>query len=473
MDKSACQRRMLILPYSVLRPTKPGKQNMLKGCANMANAIWNPDMECMNRKDLESLQLERLKALVDYCDRNVEFYHNRLSAAGVTADKIKTLSDIQYIPYTTKTDLRDTYPFGMFSVPRKDLVRVHASSGTTGNPTVVGYTREDLDNWSEQVARVVVAAGASDESMVQICFGYGMFTGALGLHYGLERIGATVVPTSSGNTEKQLKFMRDFGTDTIVATPSYCLYLAESARERGEEFPLSQYKLRLGLLGSEGCTPEMRREIEERWGNGFFATDNYGMSELNGPGMSGECRERDGLHINEDHFLCEVIDSKTGDVLDKGSTGELVVTNLTKRGIPMLRYRTKDITRINYEPCACGRTTARMHKIIGRSDDMLKIRGVNVFPSQVESALIGISEIGPHYQLVVRREGYADTLEVRVELIDGSLLERYGELEALQLRIHDRIKTILGIEIKVSLVEPKSIERFTGKAQRVVDLRNR
>ena len=239
----------------------------------------------------------------------------------------------------------------------------------------------------------------------------------------------------------------------------------------GEEFPLGQYRLKLGLLGSEGCTPEMRDQIEQSWGGGFFATDNYGMSELNGPGMSGECRERCGLHINEDHFLCEIIDSKTGEILPSGETGELVVTNLTKRGIPMLRYRTKDITRIDYEPCACGRTTARMHKIIGRSDDMLKIRGVNVFPSQVESALIGITEIGPHYQLVVRRAGYADTLEVRVELIDGSLLERYAELESLQHRIHDRIKAILGIEIKVSLVEPKSIERFTGKAQRVVDLR--
>ena len=231
------------------------------------NAIWNKDMECMPRRDLETLQLERLKALVDYCDRNVEFYHKRLETAGVTADKIKVLSDVQYIPYTTKADLRDTYPFGMFSVPRKELVRVHASSGTTGNPTVVGYTREDLDNWAEQVARVVVAAGASDESMVQICFGYGMFTGALGLHYGLERIGATVVPTSSGNTEKQLKFMRDFGTDTIVATPSYCLYLAEAAREAGEEFPMDRYRLSLGLLGSEGCTPEMRDQIESRWGD--------------------------------------------------------------------------------------------------------------------------------------------------------------------------------------------------------------
>ena len=438
----------------------------------MKSNIWNKEMECMKRSDMEALQLARLKEIVDYCDRNVEFYHKRLEKAGVTADKIKTLSDIEYIPYTTKMDLRDTYPFGMFSVPHKELVRIHASSGTTGNPTVVGYTREDLDNWSEQVARLAMAAGATDETIVQICFGYGMFTGALGLHYGLEKIGATVVPTSSGNTEKQLKFMRDFKTNAIVATPSYCLYLAEAARERANEFPMEMYSaLKLGILGSEGCTPEMRAQISERWGNGFFPTDNYGLSELNGPGMSGECIMRDGLHINEDHFLCEIIDPKTEKVLPKGETGELVVTALTKRGLPMLRYRTKDITNINYEPCACGRTTARMHKIIGRSDDMLKIRGVNVFPSQVESALIGVNEISPHYQLVVRREGFSDTLEVRVELIDSSLLEHYRELEELQKRIHYRIKSILGIEIKVSLVEPKTIERFTGKAQRVVDLR--
>lgn len=427
----------------------------------------------MGRKEMEALQLERLKALVDYCDKNVKFYHDRFEKAGITADKIKCLSDIQYIPYTTKADLRDTYPFGMLSVPKKEIVRVHASSGTTGNPTVVAYTKGDMENWSEQVARVAYAAGANEDSMVQICFGYGMFTGALGLHYGLEKIGATVVPTSSGNTEKQLKFMRDFGTDTIVATPSYCLYLAESAKERGIEFPMSSYGLKLGLLGSEGCTPEMRNQIEESWGNGFFCTDNYGMSELNGPGMSGECIYRDGLHISEDHFLCETIDSRTGEVLAPGETGELVVTNLTKRGLPILRYRTRDITNINYEPCKCGRTSARMSKIIGRSDDMLKIRGVNVFPSQIESALIGINSISPHYQLVVRREGFSDTLEVRVELIDGSLLEIYGELEKLRQTIHDRIKNILGIAIKVSLVEPKTIERFTGKAQRVLDLRNK
>lgn len=439
----------------------------------MENRIYDKNIECMPRKELDALQLERLKALVDYCEKNSEFYSKRLAKAGVTADKIKQLSDIQYIPYTTKDDLRDTYPFGMFSVPKEKIVRLHASSGTTGNPTVVGYTREDLENWSDQVARLAVAAGASESTIVQICFGYGMFTGALGLHYGLEKIGAVIVPCSSGNTEKQLKFMRDFGTDAIVATPSYCMYLAESARAMQDKYPMDMYKLKYGILGSEGSTPEMRDEIEKHWGTGLFCTDNYGMSELNGPGMSGECLYRDGLHICEDHFLCETIDSATGNVLDKGETGELVVTNLTKRALPMLRYRTKDITSINYEPCACGRTSARMHKIIGRSDDMIKVRGVNVFPTQVESALIGISGISPNYLLVLRREGYSDSLEVQVELVDGSLLDRYGELVALQKRIHDNIRNILGIEIKVNLVEPNSIERFTGKAKRVLDLRNK
>ncbi len=433
--------------------------------------IWNPEMECMSRGAMRALQLERFRAQVEYCYRNVPFYRRRLDDADAAPQRIRSLDDVRRIPFTTTDDLRDNYPFGLFAAPMKEIVRLHASSGTTGNPTVVGYTREDLDNWAEQVARLVYAAGADENSIVQICFGYGMFTGALGLHYGLERIGATVVPTSAGNTGKQLKFMRDFGTDTIVATPSYCMYLAEAAREAGAQFPMSSYHLRLGLLGSEGSTPQMRREIEEAWGGGFFATDNYGLSELNGPGMSGECTERAGLHICEDHFLCEIIDPDTGEVLPEGSTGELVVTNLTKRGIPLLRYRTRDLTRIQTEPCRCGRTSARMDKIIGRSDDMLKIRGVNVFPTQIESAILGVEHISPNYQLVLRRENYADSMEVRLELVNGALLEDFRLLKGLQDELHRRIKEILGLEIKVTLVEPKSIERFTGKARRIVDLR--
>lgn len=430
--------------------------------------FFQKDLETMPRREIEVLQLTRLKHLVKYCYDNVPFYHNRLEQAGVTPEKIKQLSDIQYIPYTTKDDIRDNYPFGLFAQPMKNVVRLHASSGTTGKPTVVGYTKQDLDTWSDLVARLCVAAGATDEDIVQICFGYGLFTGALGLHYGLEKIGATVVPSSSGNTEKQIMLLKDFGTTALVSTPSYALYMSEVAHENG--ISNDQLKLRLGLFGSEGCTPEMRNEVEK--GFGLFATDNYGMSELMGPGVSGECVCRDGMHIAEDHFLAEIIDSDSCKVLEPGSTGELVITTLTKEAFPLLRYRTKDISRINYEPCKCGRTMARMDKIKGRSDDMLKIKGVNVFPSQIESVLIGMPHIGPHYQLVVTRNGHMDNLEVKVELTDSSLLERYGELESLQRAIQNKIHTVLGLMLKITLVEPKSLERFQGKAKRILDLRN-
>ncbi len=430
--------------------------------------IWNKEMETMPRDKMRQLQLERMKWMISYCYDNVPLYRERLTSCGMTPDKFKTLEDIRHIPFTVKTDLRDTYPFGLFAVPQSKIVRIHASSGTTGKPTVVGYTKNDLDNWAEMIARIATAAGADENTIVQIAFGYGMFTGALGLHYGLEKIGATVVPCSSGNSEKQLMFMRDFKTNALVATPSYALYLSELAKEAG--YPMSDYNLRLGLLGSEGCTPEMRDQIEKNWN--MFATDNYGLSETGGPGLSGDCELRCGMHINEDFYYCEIIDPNTGEVLPEGSEGELVVTTLTKEGIPMLRYRTKDLTRIHYEPCACGRTTARMEKIKGRSDDMLKIRGVNVFPSQVESVLVGMESIGPHYQLIVRRENFSDTLEIKVELIDGGLLERYSELLELQNKIKSKLKAVLGIETKISLVEPKSLERFQGKAKRVIDLRN-
>ncbi len=429
--------------------------------------FFQKDIETMPRQKIEEIQLERLKHLVKYCMDNIPFYNKRLTEAGVTADKIKCLDDIQYIPYTTKADIRDTYPFGLFGQPMKNIVRIHASSGTTGKPTVVGYTQRDIDIWSDCMARLVTAAGATDEDIVQIAFGYGLFTGALGLHYGLEKIGATVVPTSSGNTEKQIMLMQDFQTTALVSTPSYAQYIGELAKEMGV---IDKINLKLGLFGSEGCTEEMRTQIEKTLG--LFATDNYGMSELMGPGVSGECRERAGMHINEDHFLAEIINSETGEVLPKGSTGELVITTLTKEGIPMLRYRTKDITKINYEPCKCGRTFARMDKIKGRSDDMLKIRGVNVFPSQIESVLMGFDEIAPHYQLVVTRKDYSDRLEVKVELADDGLLENFANLENLRSNIHHSLKTVLGIDTKVSLVEHKSLERFQGKAKRIVDLRN-
>ncbi len=431
--------------------------------------FYQKEIETMSRGELEALQLAKLKKMVDYCYNNVAFYHERLSAAGVTGDKIKTLSDIQYIPLTTKDDVRDHYPFGLLAQPMKKIVRIHASSGTTGKPTVGAYTREDLETWADMVARVAVAGGVTEEDVIQISFGYGLFTGALGLHYGLERVGATVIPASSGNTAKQLLMYRDFGVTGIVATPSYALYLGEMMREE-PGYSRDAYRLRLGLLGSEGCTPEMRDQIEKNMG--IFVTDNYGMTELTGPGVSGECELRCGMHFAEDHFLPEIIDASTLEQKAPGEAGELVVTTLSRMGMPMLRYRTKDITRINYEPCACGRTHARMEKVMGRTDDMLIIKGVNVFPSQIESVLVGMEHVGPHYQLVVRKKNFMDNLEVKVELTGGELLESYGELETLQRKIHDCLKSVLGLETKVTLVEPKSLERFQGKAKRVLDLRN-
>lgn len=331
----------------------------------------------MKRADLDALQLERLRRMVDYCYNNVPFYNERLKAAGITSgDKIKALSDIQYIPFTTKDDIRDHYPFGMLARPMKDIVRIHASSGTTGKPTVGAYTQNDLDNWSDNVARLCAAAGVTDADIIQIAFGYGLFTGALGLHYGLEKLGATVIPASSGNSEKQLMMLRDFGVTGLVATPSYAIYLSEMVREG--EYPLSAYKLRHGILGSEGCTAEMRERIEQNFG--IRVTDNYGMTELGGPGVSGECECRCGLHFAEDAFLPEIIDPDTLERKAPGEAGELVVTTLLREGFPVLRYRTKDITRIHYEPCACGRTHARMDKVMGRTDDMLIIKASTCSP---------------------------------------------------------------------------------------------
>ena len=429
--------------------------------------FFQKDIETMPRQEIEAMQLERLKWLVGYCIDNIPFHKERLTKAGVTPEKIKTLDDIKYIPYTTKEDIRDNYPFGLFGAPMKNIIRLHASSGTTGKPTVVGYTKNDIENWSDCMARICIAGGATDEDIVHIAFGYGLFTGALGLHYGLEKIGATVVPTSSGNTEKNIMLMQDFKATGLVATPSYAQYIGEMAREMGV---LDNLSLRLGLLGSEGCTEEMRSQIEKTLN--LFATDNYGMSELMGPGVSGECYLRCGMHLNEDHFYAETIDSNTLEVLPKGTAGELVITTLTKEGIPMLRYRTKDITQIHYEKCECGRTHARMDKIKGRSDDMLKIRGVNVFPSQIESVLMTCDHIAPHYQLIVTRKDYTDYLEVKVELADSSLLEEFSKLEDLKDSIKNKLKIVLGLSTKVTLAEHKSLERFQGKAKRIVDLRN-
>lgn len=429
--------------------------------------IWNKQIECAGREEIEKLQLERLKVIVKRAYDNVPFYRQRLDEAGLKPESIKTLKDIEKIPFTTKSDLRDNYPYSLFAVPMKKIVRIHASSGTTGKPIVVGYTKNDLENWSECIARLVTAAGGCDDDIAQVVFGYGLFTGGFGLHYGLEKAGITVVPASSGNSERQLMLMQDFGSTIIVGTPSYALYLSEIAHEMG--ITKGKHKLRLGLFGGEGHTPEMRTEIENRWG--ILATENYGLSEVMGPGVSGECHCQCGMHLNEDHFYSEIIDPDTGKTLDYGEKGEMVLTTLTKEGIPMLRYRTKDITYLIPETCKCGRSSMRMNKVLGRTDDMLIIRGVNVFPSQIESVLVGMEHIGPHYQIVVTKKGYMDEIEVHVELIDGSLLEKFSELETLEKTIRHKLRSTLQIDARVKLVEPKSIERSVGKAKRVIDNR--
>lgn len=430
--------------------------------------IWNKDAECLGRKEMEEIQLDNLKTVVDHAYHNVKFYKDKFDEIGLKPSHIKTLKDIEKIPFTTKEDLRDNYPYDLFAYPLKKIVRIHASSGTTGKPIVVGYTRNDMDNWSECMARLIIAAGAREDDIAQVAFGYGMFTGGFGLHYGLEKIGITVVPASSGNSERQIMLMQDFGTSILVGTPSYALYLSEIAEEMG--LTPDKQKLRLGLFGGEGHTNAMRKEIEERWG--ILATENYGLSEIVGPGVSGECNYQNGMHINEDHFYPEIIDSIDGKTKGYGEKGELVLTTLTKEGIPMLRYRTKDITLLNPEPCKCGRSNVRMRKILGRTDDMLIIKGVNVFPSQIESVLVGMEHIGPHYQIVVRKKGYMDDIEVRVELIDNSMIDKFSALEKLEKNIRQKLRSVLQIDAEVKLVEPKTIERSIGKAKRVIDSRD-
>ena len=428
--------------------------------------IFQPEIETMGREEMRALQLQRLQQTVRYVYERVPLYRERLDAMKVSPEDIRSLDDVRRLPFTTKEDFRANYPYGLFAVPMKDIVRIHASSGTTGQPTVVGYTEQDIDMWATCVARLCAAGGATREDIAQISFGYGLFTGALGLHFGLAKLGAAVVPISSGNTERQIQLMADFGSTVLVATPSYALYMAEVAERMGM---MDKIQLRVGLFGAEGSTEEMRAELERRWG--IVATENYGMSELIGPGVSGDCTEKCGMHINEDYFYCEVVDPATGEPVPEGEWGELVVTPLMKQALPLLRYRTHDITRLLPGPCKCGRTTTRMQKIAGRTDDMLIIRGVNVFPSQIEGVLIGMEGIGPHYEIVVTKKGYMDQIEVKVELVDAALLNSYGELEALTRRIHDRLKVVLQIDAKVTLVSPNTLKRFEGKAKRVTDLR--
>ena len=431
--------------------------------------IWAKE-ETLSRNEIEKIQLERLKKTVKRVYEKVPAYRAKMEAAGVTPEDIVTLKDIQKLPFTTKQDMRDNYPYGLFTVPKKELRRIHASSGTTGKPTVVGYTDHDLDIWKECVARLAVAGGATDEDVAQICFGYGMFTGALGLHNGLEKVGAAIVPSSTGNTEKQLMYMKDFGTTLLVATPSYAMRIAEVAQQIGIDIK-KDLQIKTLLLGSELMTEAMRKELYKAWGEDVNLTQNYGMSELIGPGVSGECLELNGMHINEDHVIAEVIDPNTGEVLAPGEKGELVVTCITKEALPLIRYRTRDITRLMYEPCPCGRTTVRMENLSGRTDDMLKIRGVNVFPSQIEEVLINTDGIGPNYEIVVERKDHSDILTVKVEVTAEDMMDSYAALEELEDKIKKKLHMMLGLDCKIQLVSPNTLQRFEGKAKRVTDLR--
>ncbi len=431
--------------------------------------IYNLEKETLPREELEALQLRRLRAQVERVYANVPFYRKQFDERNLLPSDIRSLSDLRLLPFTQKQDLRNHYPYGLFAVPRENIVRVHASSGTTGKATVVGYTKRDLENWAECMARAFVCAGGSSRDVIHNAYGYGLFTGGLGAHYGAERLGATVVPMSGGSTKRQVALLKDFGATVICCTPSYMLFLYETATELGINF--KELPLRIGIFGAEPWTEEMRREIEKKCG--IKALNIYGLSEVMGPGVSMECIEaQKGMHIFEDHFLPEIIDPDTGEQLPSGSQGELVFTTLTKEGIPLIRYRTRDITTLDYTPCVCGRTMVRMGRITGRSDDMLIIRGVNVFPSQIESILLETKGLSPHYQIIVSREGNLDNLQVNVEVSEAMFSDEIKYLQRLEGQIQKSIKEFLGVTAKVKLVEPQSIERSVGKAKRVIDNRN-
>jgi len=431
--------------------------------------IFNEEFETLPREALEALQIKRLKQVVQRVYHTVSFYRKAFDEAGVKPDDIKTLDDIKRLPFTTKQDLRDNYPFGMFSVPMSSVVRVHASSGTTGRPTVVGYTKRDIDTWAELMARSFAAAGLTKNDIIHNAYGYGLFTGGLGAHYGAERLGASVIPMSGGSTKKQIMILQDFGPTAICCTPSYALYLAETGEEMGVD--MRSLRLKAGILDAEPWSEKMREEIENKLD--MMALDIYGLSEVMGPGVSMECAEgRKGLHVFEDHFIVEVINPETGEVLPYGEQGELVFTTITKEAFPLIRYRTRDVSRLMPEPCKCGRTFVRMERISGRSDDMLIIRGVNVFPSQIESVLMNIEGLEPHYQLIVDRKGALDTLEVQVEVSEKIFSDEVRRLQEMEKGIAKDIKDYLGVTAKIKLVESKTLQRFEGKAKRVIDRRN-
>jgi len=429
---------------------------------------WNEKYETLGREDLKELQLERLKQTIERSFHNVEHYKKVMQDKGMEPGDINSLEDLSKLPFTTKEDLRDNYPYGMFAVPLSEIVRIHSSSGTTGKPTVVGYTRNDLNTWAELMARSLACGGAGREDVIQNSYGYGLFTGGLGVHYGAERLGASVIPTSGGNTKRQIMIMKDYGTTVLTCTPSYALFMAEVMQEMGID-PKTDLKLKSGIFGAEPWSENMRKEIERKLD--ISAHDIYGLSEIIGPGVAIECEEKRGLHIFEDHFMPEIINPETGETLPIGEVGELVFTSLTKEALPMIRYRTRDISRLIEEECSCGRTHIRMERVSGRSDDMLIIRGVNVFPSQVESVLLDIGETEPHYKLIVDRIGTLDTLEIQVEVSEALFSDEVRRLEQLEEKIRKEVDTVLGISAKITLVEPKTIERSEGKAKRVFDKR--
>jgi len=428
---------------------------------------WEPEKETMEREELEQLQLERLEATLNRVHMNVPFYRRKFDALGIDTDDIRSIADIRKLPFTTKNDLRENYPYGLFAVPLREVVRIHASSGTTGMSTVVGYTKNDIKTWSNLVARVLTAGGITKDDVIQIAFGYGLFTGGFGIHYGAERVGASVIPISSGNTARQIKIMQDFKTTALICTPSYALLIADTIMEMGID--VNSLSLKYGLFGAEPWSEAMRKEIQDKLK--IVATDNYGLSEVMGPGVAGECLERNGLHINEDHFLVEIINPETLEPVPPGETGELVITTLTKEAFPVIRFRTRDLTRLIPSPCPCGRKFMRMHRVMGRTDDMLIIKGVNVFPSQIEHVLFDIEGTEPHYQIIVDRKGAMDDVTVKVEVSEPIFFDEMKKQNELMDLIKRRLASELGIGVNVKLVEKKSIERSEGKAKRVIDLR--
>ncbi len=430
--------------------------------------LWQKEEQTMPVQDLQQLQLERLQSTVNRAYEKVDFYKKQLKSLNINPEELKTLRDISRFPFTTKQDLRDNYPYGLFAVPLKDIVRIHSSSGTTGKPTVVGYTKRDLETWKNLVARIMVSGGVTKQDIVHIAFTYGLFTGGFGLHYGAEHIGASVIPVSSGNTKRQLLIMQDYRSSVLVCTPSYALHIAEIMGR--ENISSDDIHLKFALLGSEPWGEKIRGEVERRLG--VIATDNYGLSEVIGPGVSGECLAKNGLHINEDHFFPEIINPDTGEVLPEGEKGELVLTTLTKEAMPLIRYRTRDITRLYRDKCPCGSTFIKMEKTSGRTDDMLIINGVNVFPSQVEEVLQEFDHATPHYMIFIKKKGHLDLMEINVEISEHLFFDEMKKQRELLENLTERMYTVLGIKPKLKLVEPRTIDRFEGKAKRVVDERH-